>query len=101
MSLGAVSLLAATGMANAYFLVGSFERLTGSVYGRVLIVKVALFAMATALGAWNLLVHKPRMEMEGSALESVRWNVWVEVALGTLIVGAVAILGTLPPSSRP
>jgi copper resistance protein D len=99
MSLVTVGVLAASGLVNAFFLVGSFHALVATDYGRLLIVKLALFAVAAGLGAWNLLVHEPLMETAPEALSAMTRKVWIEVALGTLIVVVVAIMGTLPPGS--
>ena len=85
-------------MVNACFLVGSFHALVTSNYGRLLIIKVALFAITVALGASNLLMHKPRLETAPEALNAMASKVWLEFALGTLIVLVVAIMGTLPPA---
>jgi putative copper resistance protein D len=99
MSLAAVGVIAASGSVNAYFLVGSFHAFVATDYGRLLIVKLSLFGAAAALGAWNLLVHEPRLETAPEALGAMRCKVWVEVALGALIVVVVAIMGTLAPGS--
>ncbi|HEX4084092.1 MAG TPA: CopD family protein [Chthoniobacteraceae bacterium] len=96
MSLVSVSVLAATGSVNAWFLVGSFHGLVAFPYGRLLILKLTFFAAAVALGSRNLLIHKPRREMVAMARK-----VWAETALGALAVAVVAIMGTLPPSARP
>jgi putative copper resistance protein D len=98
MSLGAVAVLAASGIVNAWVLVGSFHALVASDYGRVLMLKAALFCVALALGAWNLLRLKPQLEAESRALEAIRRNVWIEAALASAIVLVVAVLGTLPPT---
>ncbi len=98
MSLTAVAVLAGCGLVNAWFLVGGFRGLVTTDYGRLLMVKLALFAGAVCLGACNLLIHKPRLESEPGALGSMARKVWVEVGLGTLIVAVVAIMGTLPPA---
>ena len=98
MSLVTVAVLAASGVVNASFLVGSFHALVTSNYGRLLIIKVALFAITVALGASNLLMHKPRLETAPEALNAMASKVWLEFALGTLIVLVVAIMGTLPPA---
>ena len=98
-SLVTVGLLAASGLVNACFLVGSFHALVATDYGRLLILKLTLFAITVTLGAWNLLVHKPRLESSPGALASMARKVWIEAALGTLIVIIVAIMGTLPPGS--
>jgi putative copper resistance protein D len=101
MSLVAVAMIAASGLVNAYYLVGSFHALAGTDYGRLLMVKLSLFAAAAILGAWNLLVHEPRIETEPGALGAMKRKVWVEVALGGLIVAVVAVMGTLAPGSSP
>ena len=98
-SLITVAVLAASGSVNAFFLVGSFHALVSTDYGRLLILKLALFAVAAKLGAWNLIVHKPALDIDSGALAAIARNVWIEAALGALIVLIVAILGTLPPGS--
>jgi len=100
MSLAAVAVLAASGLVNAFFLVGGFHALAATDYGRLLIVKLALFAIAATLGAWNLLVHEPRLDSDPEALGAMARKVWIEVALGMSIVLVVAILGTLAPAPR-
>jgi len=99
MSLITVAVLAASGVVNACFLVGSFHALAATNYGRLLVIKVVLFASAASLGAWNLLMHKPRLEIAPESLKATARNVWIEVALGILIVFVVAIMGTMPPAS--
>lgn len=98
-SLVAVGVIAPSGLVNAFFLVGSFHALVATDYGRLLIVKLSLFAFAAALGVWNLLVHEPRIETASESAEPMARKVWIEIALGTLIVGVVAAMGTLPPGS--
>jgi len=100
-SLGAVAVVVASGTVNALFLVGSFHALVSSDYGRLLMVKLALFAAALALGAWNLLIHKPRLESSPGAMAAIARKVWIEAALASLIILVVAILGTLPPANAP
>ncbi len=99
MSLAAVATIAASGSVNAFFVVGSFHALAATEYGRMLVVKLLLFVTAVVLGAFNLLVHEPRLESTPDALGAMAGKVWIEVAFGTLIVVVVAILGTLAPGS--
>jgi putative copper resistance protein D len=101
MSLVAVGVIVASGLVNAFFLVGSFHALVATDYGRLLMIKLSMFAAAACLGARNLLVHEPRLETAPEASGAMACKVWVEVALGTLIVVVVAIMGTLPPGSSP
>jgi copper resistance protein D len=105
LSLGSVALLVLTGWVNAWFLVGSFSNLWEQPYGRWLLVKITLFAVAVGIGAVNLLRLKPRLAAEKFELQTVeaaaaqlQFNVQLELAIGTVIIVIVAILGILPPA---
>jgi len=105
MSLGSVALLTLTGWVNAWFLAGSFSNLFEQTYGRVLLLKIALFIFAVAIGAVNLLRLKPRLstgnsqtQIFGLTAAQLQFNVQMELSLGTAIVIVVAILGILPPA---
>jgi copper resistance protein D len=87
-----VGLILLTGGVNAWFLVGSFRALTGSEYGRLLIVKLALFAILVSVAA----VNRYRLVPRGDAV-ALRRNALIETALGIAIVIIVAVLGTMPP----
>lgn len=103
MSLGCVALLAATGVVNSWFLVGSFSNLINLPYGRWLLAKIILFGIAVSVGAVNLLRLKPQLlnggsePASGAAVLQLRRNVLFEIFLGTAIVVIVAVLGILPP----
>jgi putative copper resistance protein D len=97
LSLISVALLTATGLMNSFFLVGSLHNLFWTTYGRVLMVKLVLFALTVSIGGMNLLLLKPRLP---AASAKLRGNVWLEVALAMLIVCAVAVLGLLPPARQ-
>jgi copper resistance protein D len=106
MSLAAVALLGATGLINAYFLVGSFEALFDSNYGKLLLLKVLLFALMIGFGARNLLVVKPRLmrlakagrQGESSKLVSSLFrNVLCEAVLAAGVLLIVGLLGISPP----
>ena len=101
LSLVAVSLLTLSGIVTALSLVGSFGALVATGYGRLLCVKLALFAAAISLGAWNFLIHKPHFTIAQEARAAMLAKVWVEAAMGAFIVLLVAILGTLPPATAP
>jgi putative copper resistance protein D len=109
MSIISVLLLITTGVANSWPLIGKWANLTGTPYGRTLLVKVALFALMIALGAINRLFLQPRLAAgSNSASESMRLkslgrlqlNVWMEVLLGIAVMGAVGVLGRLPPATE-
>jgi len=97
-SLVTVALLAVTGWINAWHLVGGFHALETTLYGRLLVVKLVLFAAMVGIGACNLLGLKPRLPEE-TALASLRRNVKIELALGMAVVLIVAVLGMSPPAA--
>jgi len=95
-SLVTVALLAATGAINAWHLVGGWSALGTTGYGRLLLAKVALFALMVGIGARNLLALKPRLP-EPAARAALRGNVAAELVLGTVVIVIVAVLGMTPP----
>jgi len=104
LSVFVVGALAATGLVNSYFLVGSLRALVTSAYGRLLMLKLSLFVIMIGFGARNLLCLKPRLTSTGErnaqqrvALPTLMRNVIVELCLGTLIVLIVGALGVAPP----
>ena len=104
LSLASVSGLTITGWINGWFLVGSFDNLFQQPYGRWLLAKIMLFAFAVGIGAVNLLRLKPRLQAESfpaaSTAARLRFNVWLELFFGTLVIVIVAVLGILPPAVR-
>jgi copper resistance protein D len=105
-SLGSVILLVLTGWVNSWYLVGSFSNLVQQPYGRWLLLKIALFMLAVAIGAVNLLRLKPRLLADNYAAGAteiaagqLQLNVLLEISLGVAIVIVVAILGMLPPAA--
>jgi len=107
LSLVSVTLLAATGFINSWFLVGSFANLLEQTYGRWLLVKIILFGFAVSIGAVNLLRLKPRLTLEQFQTENseataaqLQFNIQVELFLGIVVVIIVAVLGILPPANH-
>jgi putative copper resistance protein D len=107
LSLCVVALLAATGFVNGWFLVGSFSNLIGQTYGRWLLAKIIFFCAAVTIGAVNLLLLKPRLEIKNAQMQNVeatatqlQFNVQMELVIGTAIIIVVAILGILPPTNH-
>lgn len=97
----AVVLVALTGIVNSVLLVGSIGGLTGTVYGRVLLLKVALFLLLVAVAIINRLVLVPRIGREkkpSTGTTTLLWTVGVEQMLGLAIIAVVSVLGTLPPA---
>jgi putative copper resistance protein D len=100
---GVVAVLVLTGAVNTLVLIGPAGVLhpLSSPYGAVLAVKLALFAGMLGLAAANRWRFAPRlarsMEAPQAALAAARHSVLVETGLGLLVLGAVALLGTLAP----
>lgn len=103
-SLVTVGVLLITGSINALYLAGSLFAITETDYGRLLLIKVALFLLMVAVAAVNRQVWTPRLVQDGNvasnreALSRLRRNAAIEVGFGALIIVIVAVLGMTPPS---
>jgi putative copper resistance protein D len=94
-----VALLAASGTANAWFLVGDVPALVGTLYGRLLLAKLALFAVMLALALANRWYLSRRLgEGDADALRLLRRNAGAEIVVGLAIVAIVGVLGVTPPA---
>ena len=102
----AVVLLALTGFVNSGFLVGpaGVGDLGASLYGRLLIAKLGLFALMLAIAAGNRFRLTPMLgsalasaEDPRSALQRLRRNIGAEILAGALLLAVVAVMGTLAP----
>ena len=101
-----VAVLLASGLGNAWFLLGPahWREVTTDPWGRLLLVKLALFGAMLALAALNRWRWAPALSRvdgapgAGRALgRSVAW----EAALGLAALGAAAVMGGLaPPASQ-
>jgi copper resistance protein D len=100
MGYAAVALVALSGLVNCVFLVGSLRALILTPYGRLLIVKIALFAAMVGLALFNRFRLTPRLRdaaSAGVALRALCRSVAAEQALGLAILAVVAVLGTMEP----
>ena len=101
-----VGTLLVTGIINSWYLVGSVTALTGTDYGRLLLAKIALFAIMLTFAAFNFLRLTPRIAQRESAdtaaraLRQLRSNATIEATVGAVVIAVVAVLGTLPPASH-
>jgi putative copper resistance protein D len=94
-----VGILLASGGINSWFLVGNVPALIGTGYGRLLLVKIALFAAMVVVAAINRWRLTPLIRTDAAAaLPALRRNALAETALGLGIVMIVSVLGTLPPA---
>lgn len=99
----AVALLIVTGAINSWFLVGAehLNDLGASLYGRLLIAKLVLFALMLALAATNRFRLTPalrgRMTKPNVPLQNLRLSVAVETLAAIAVLALVAWLGMLTP----
>jgi putative copper resistance protein D len=99
----AVATLLASGAVNTIFSLESLDALVASAYGRVLLLKIALFAAMAALATINRLRWMPDLAAatsDGAArpIARIHVNALGEIALGIAIVLLVAWLGTMAPA---
>jgi putative copper export protein len=101
MSLLSVAGLAATGLLNCCFMLNSVSDLSKTSYGRTLLEKICIFAVAVAMGAVNLLLLKPRMTARRSnpsrAALVMQITTLIEIICAIAVIAVVSVLGTLPP----
>jgi putative copper resistance protein D len=97
----AVATLMASGLINSWFLVGSVSSLLTTLYGQILVGKLALFAAMLGLAAANRfwLVRRMIETRSGASgkppvwLGRLRYHVLGEQFLGLMILLAVSVLG--------
>jgi len=96
-ALVAAGIVAATGIAQSWVMLGSLDRLT-STFGLILLAKVAGFAGLIAFGAYHRVRVLPRAESPDGAARLSR-SVGNELALATCVVVLAALLSHIPPTS--
>jgi putative copper export protein/mono/diheme cytochrome c family protein len=110
-TLGVISVatLLATGTVNGWLLAGSVPALIGTDYGRLLVIKVALFLVMVAIAAVNRLRLTPRLMLAKEddevaagrkALHALVRNSAIETTFGLAILVLVGALGTAPPGAH-
>jgi copper resistance protein D len=103
LGIASVGALVATGTVNTWVLAGSVPALTGTDYGQLLVLKIALFLVMLLFGAINRLwltpslVHAANAAAAPDALRRIERNSLIEAGLAAIIIGIVALLGTMPP----
>jgi putative copper resistance protein D len=99
-----VGTLLVTGIINAWILVGSFHALLVTEYGRLLLLKLVVFATMLVFAAVNRFWLTPRLALTSDndaqlkALRQLTRNSLIEIALGLSIFAIVGALGTLHPA---
>jgi len=104
MGIAVVVVVFATGIINAWILVGSWHALIVTGYGRLLILKVVLFAAMLLIAAANRFWLTPRLAVPSASepqlkvLRRLARNSMIEIVLALMIFGIVGMLGTLHPA---
>ncbi len=104
LSLCCVSVLIVSGVCNSWLLVGSIHALFTTLYGWLLLFKLALFGMLIGFGTRNRLAIKATAataQTRSVFLQQLRRNVISEICLGAAVVVIVACLGVTPPARHP
>jgi putative copper resistance protein D len=92
----AVATLLITGLINTFFLTDSVAALVESNYGRILLVKIGLFAAMVGLATVNRWHWTPKLP-ENRARTAIFRQSLFEIALGMAVLLCVGLLGTMPP----
>jgi putative copper resistance protein D len=101
-----VALLVLTGIVNSWFLVGPTRvaEMGNSLYGQLLLAKIALFIAMLVFAASNRFRLTPALgltlqtgDASSVALRDLRRSLLLETGLGVALLGVVAVMGTLPP----
>ncbi len=96
-ALGAVVVLAASGVLRAIDEVGSWHALTSTTFGQAILVKSGLLLVLIGLGALNRYRSVPAVERDARPLLTVGR---VELGLAVVVLVATAVLqGQAPPAS--
>lgn len=102
-----VGTIVVTGLVNGWMLVGigNIVSLPTTLYGQLLIAKLALFLAMLGLASLNRFRLSPAFERaiadddHGLALGALRASLGIETACAVTVLGLVAWLGTLAPPS--
>ncbi len=95
-----VAVILVTGTVNTYEMLGTFVPSLDANYDRLLLAKIGLFAAMLALAAVNRQRLTPQLSSDRDrrrAMWRLERNSLLEVALGLLILGIVAVLGRISP----
>ncbi|MGA2291535.1 copper homeostasis membrane protein CopD [Bradyrhizobium sp.] len=101
LGIASVGTLLLSGTVNSWILAGSFHALAVTEYGRLLMLKIGLFAVMVAFAAVNRFRVTPQLaqtEPRLDVLDQLRRNSLIEIALGFTIFAIVGVLGTLHPA---
>lgn len=92
-----VGILLASGLLNSWNLLNGPHDLIASDYGRLVALKIVLFAAMIAIAAVNKFYLRPRLP-KPAVLRALLRNSLAEIGLGLCVLLFVGLLGTLPPA---
>ena len=97
--IAAVAALAVSAAVQSWQLVGSWEGLFGSPYGRIALGKLLLFALLVAFAARNRLRLVPQAGAGNAAAQArLRHSIAFAAVLGFVVIALAALLGTMAPA---
>ena len=94
-----VATLLASGLVNSWNLLSGPRDLVTTDYGRLIALKIGLFAAMLAIAAVNRFYLTPRLP-ERTALRALQRNSLAEIFLGVCVLLCVGILGTRAPTAH-
>ena len=95
-ALTAAAVLVLSGLTSARFRVGTLAALTGSAYGKLLLLKIALVVLVAIVGAWNWKRLTPALVDDQSALK-LRRSAILELTIAALVLALTAALVVSSP----
>jgi putative copper export protein len=94
-ALACAGVLAASGLAAAWWHVGRVGALWTSAYGRILLLKLAMLVVIAGMGAYNWRRVRPTLGDERS-VHRVRASSSVELLIGAVVLAITAVLVAIP-----
>lgn len=95
----AVAAILASGIVNSWMLLSGPRDLIATDYGRLVALKIALFAAMVGIATVNRFHLTPRLATSG-ALRALTRNSLIETGLGLCVVVFVGALGTMQPTAH-
>ena len=102
----AVGVLLVSGTINAAFLLGGLHSLISTAYGRLLLLKVVLFAAMVSLAGVNRQRLLPRLadhvgpDQGSRTVQQLVRSALAEIAIGFAIILVVGVLGIMAPANE-
>lgn len=110
MAAASLAVVAVSGLIMGWIEVGGIEALTGTTYGKLLLLKVALVGVVVAGGTWNRYRLVPHLSGEAGgaadpAADRRRWELFgrilrLEVAVLVAVVGVTGVLVNETPGKQ-